>query len=238
MSSPGCALLLGATGVLGTAITRYLSTKKGMERMILVGRDQKKLRDLAATVSGEALTVETVHLPSTLEAYSTLGARIPAGTVDLLVIPMGFHQPSPLGTAPKRLETILFANLMGPLVAIHQIAPGMSRGSVVLFGDAMANRPMAGFSAYYAAKAALQSLVSSLSSELAPNIRINALLPGIMNIKPVAPPDASKRWSGKVPLGYLGGNEPLLLSLDLLLENNYLTGSLLTVDGGASTAPV
>ncbi len=237
MSAPSSAVIIGATGILGAAITQHLSDRGGMGHLTLVGRSAHKLDSLAAMISGADCTVETVAADLTGTDLNRLSRAVESRAPDCLVITMGDHARTPLGTARDRHEEILFANLTAPLLAIHAIAPLMRPGTITLFGDAMISRPMTGYSTYYAAKAGITTLVETLAHELAPLIRINALLPGILNVKASAGPDAEARWAARVPLGYLGGVGPLLKALDHLLDNPYLTGALLPVDGGASHTP-
>ena len=92
------------------------------------------------------------------------------------------------------------------------------------------------YSLYTAAKAALESLTKSLSKELAPNIRVNAIAPGIIlwpeNDK--ASEEVKKEIINKTALGRMGNPEDIAAAAYLLYKSTYMTGQVLKVDGGRS----
>jgi NAD(P)-dependent dehydrogenase (short-subunit alcohol dehydrogenase family) len=68
--------------------------------------------------------------------------------------------------------------------------------------------------------------------EFAPGIRVNAIAPGVT----LAPEDEDENYlqnlAKGIPMKRPGGLEPILKSMDYILQNNYLTGQLLFADGG------
>ena len=82
--------------------------------------------------------------------------------------------------------------------------------------------------AYSASKAALEMLIKELALELAPlNIRVNGIAPGAIDIWGL-----ENIGSRHVPLGRLGIPEEIGRSMVFLVEQPYITGEILTVDGG------
>ncbi|MBU1221282.1 SDR family oxidoreductase [Myxococcota bacterium] len=152
----------------------------------------------------------------------------------LLIITIGDHRRSLLNEAPDDFREIIESNFTIPSVIISQARREMKSGSIIVFSDAMIDRPMAGYSAYYAAKVALEKFVEIVSVEAAPNLRINCIAPGIVNLKSTARHDAYSRWTSQVPLRKLAGEESILQTIVFLWENEYITGSIITVDGGIS----
>lgn len=152
----------------------------------------------------------------------------------LLIITIGDHRRSQPNGSPDDFREIFESNFIVPAIIIKQACREMKSGSVIVFSDAMIQRPLSGYSDYYSAKAALEKFVSIVSLEAAPSIRINCIAPGIVNLKPSAKPDAYSRWTSRIPMRNLAGEESILKSIIYLHENQYITGTVLTIDGGIS----
>lgn len=111
--------------------------------------------------------------------------------------------------------------------------------NIVLISAMASQRGDIGNSIYAASKGAINSLVYSLSQELAPNIRINALLPGaIMTqmVKNKVTTDHIEKLKKETPLG-IGTPEDVVNYVEFLISDRskYITGQTLFVDGGRST---
>jgi NAD(P)-dependent dehydrogenase (short-subunit alcohol dehydrogenase family) len=142
-------------------------------------------------------------------------------------------------------ETVLSINLTGAFSTIRASARIMKRqraGSIVVTASTASLRaePKVGY-AYVASKAALVNLVRQASIELAAySVRINAIAPGPVetNIAKgrALPPDYLEGWLATIPLGRRAKVDELK-GIALLLASpasSYVTGSVWTVDGGAS----
>ena len=130
-------------------------------------------------------------------------------------------------------SALLFARAVGP----HMIE--QRNGRVVNTSSTSDNVGMPYFSAYCASKAGLSSFTRCLASEWAPfNIRVNAVSPGWVNTdlaKPyMADPEFNKMVREAIPLGRLAEpKEVALVVLFLASEaSSYLTGEIITIDGG------
>jgi 3-oxoacyl-[acyl-carrier protein] reductase len=102
--------------------------------------------------------------------------------------------------------------------------------------EAVVARP--GHSVYGASKAALEALTRSAANELAP-IRINGLRLGLIDRDGIreAWPEGVSAWEKRAPLGRMGTLKDVLRAADFLLEATWISGSILTLDGGISAAP-
>jgi len=107
-------------------------------------------------------------------------------------------------------------------------------GLIVHLSDIFAERPRPNFSLYCASKAALESFTKSLALKWAPGIRVMSLQPGPVKFLPEHSEAAVEAVLSETPLAREGGFEPLLNALIFILENDYLTGSAIKVDGGRS----
>ncbi len=124
--------------------------------------------------------------------------------------------------------------LWGPFAAIQ--AATVTR-SIVLLSGVAASTPMRGGSATAAVNGAVEALVRTLAVELAP-VRVNAVSPGIVDTPTWAGMDAEQRdamferLSGALPVGRVGTAADVADGIWHLLTNEFVTGTVLHVDGG------
>ena len=100
----------------------------------------------------------------------------------------------------------------------------------------MLARPYKEYLAYNVAKSAVVGLTKSFAKELAPHVLVNAIAPGPM----MRPPDLTDEENEEVLAGTLlkkwGGAEEIARGVVYLLESDFVTGQVLTIDGGRSIA--
>jgi NAD(P)-dependent dehydrogenase (short-subunit alcohol dehydrogenase family) len=118
------------------------------------------------------------------------------------------------------------------------MAERRSGGAIVNIASIAGFTPLKAISAYAASKAAVISLTRSMALELArENIRVNALAPGYFSTElndAFLASEAGRRLLARVPIGRAGRMEELDVPLLLLASDagRFMTGSVLTVDGG------
>ena len=101
--------------------------------------------------------------------------------------------------------------------------------------DIHAERPLDGYSVYCVAKAGLIMLTKSLSRELAPNIRVNGVAPGaILWHENDLSDDDKQQVMNEIALNRLGSPTNIAEAILYLVQADYVTGHILTVDGGRS----
>jgi NAD(P)-dependent dehydrogenase (short-subunit alcohol dehydrogenase family) len=100
--------------------------------------------------------------------------------------------------------------------------------------DVSADRPWSGFLPYCTSKAGLSSLTIGLARALAPEVQVNAIAPGTV----LPPPDhAEMDLSESVErslLKRIGLAEDIVQAVEYLLKSDFVTGTILPVDGGRS----
>lgn len=158
--------------------------------------------------------------------------------LDLLVCNAStFKRLSLERTRPDDFDDLLGSNLVGPFFLIQQCLPQLvkAKGCVVNIADAQALAGVPHFAAYAAAKAGLISITKSLAVELAPAVRVNAVLPGTLNwpVDPSIYPDEDKASiAAQVPLQRTGTWSDVVQAVDYLAGAPFVTGACLPVDGG------
>ena len=99
--------------------------------------------------------------------------------------------------------------------------------------DAMVIRGMEKFPIYSIAKGGLETITRSLARKLAPEIRVNGVAPGAI-LWPEQNPDPDEKILMNIPLGRIGSAEDISSAVFHLVENKYITGQIIRVDGGRS----
>jgi pteridine reductase len=156
------------------------------------------------------------------------------GRLDLLVNSAAGYKRTPLpDLTDEDWRQMMALNLDAPLRLMRASVPA-GVVSIVNIVDVGAQQPWPNYLAYSTSKAALLHLSRCLALELAPGVRVNCVAPGT-----VAFPDD---WSEarraaqlqRTPLGREGHPEDVARAVRFLMENDYLTGVCLPVDGGAA----
>lgn len=105
-------------------------------------------------------------------------------------------------------------------------------GAIVNIGDWAVARPYRGYCAYHVSKAAVPTMTRMFAVELAPRVRVNAVLPGpVLLPESVSAAERQRAIAGTL-LGRPGRPKNVAHAVAMLLENDFITGVCLPVDGG------
>jgi pteridine reductase len=179
-----------------------------------------------------------------IDALSTLVKNTVAhfGRLDALVNNASTFFATPLGSINQAAwDDLMGSNLKAPLFLTQAAAPYLkaARGAVVNITDIHAERPLAGYPLYCAAKAGLLGLTRALAIDMAPEVRVNAVAPG-----PILWPDDSVVDGGfdqktreqivaHTLLKHEGSPNDIARTVRFLLNDApYITGQVINVDGG------
>jgi NAD(P)-dependent dehydrogenase (short-subunit alcohol dehydrogenase family) len=154
------------------------------------------------------------------------------GGVDFLVNNVGVFRRVPLEElSEEALDEAFDVNVKAAVMASKAAAPSMrSRGggAIVNVGSLGGLRPWKAHLPYCVSKAALVMATQCLALMLAPEIRVNAVAPGILD-----PPGAGEVVERRIPAGRFGTHdEAVEVVLFLLARASYTTGAVFPVDGG------
>ena len=158
------------------------------------------------------------------------------GGLDFLVNNMGVFSRTPLEELSEEvLDEAFDVNVKAAVVASRAAAPHMRRrgaGAIVNVASLGGLRPWPAHLAYCASKAALVMATQCLALALAPEIRVNAVAPGILE-----PPGAPEPLKQRVPAGRFGTLAEVVNTVVFLLAGSpYTTGEVIRVDGGRGLA--
>ncbi len=164
-------------------------------------------------------------------------ARRHFGSLDALVNSAAIWSPTPLATTmADDVRRFFEINALSPFVCCQHAGEIMMEqeqgGAIVNIGDWAVERPYRNHAAYFASKGTIPTVTRVFAVELAPKVRVNAVLPG-----PVALPDSlSEAERSRAVAGTLlqraGRPQNVADAVLALLENDFITGVCLPVDGG------
>lgn len=131
------------------------------------------------------------------------------------------------------------ANTLSTFLVAQQAGLVMARqpegGCIVTFGDWATARPYPNYAAYFASKGAIPTLTRVLAVELAarnPAIRVNCILPGPVMLPPDLPEAEKQQAINATLLKREGRPENIAQAVLFLIDNDFVTGICLPVDGG------
>jgi len=236
------ALVTGAARRIGACIARLLHGA-GMDIVLHFHHSAAAAQALQADledVRADSVLLLQADLRDT-QRFSQLITRIEAWRrrLDLLVNNASSFYPTPLAQASEmQWDDLIGSNLKAPFFLACQAAPLLqaSAGAVVNLVDIHADRPLKGHPIYSIAKAGNAMMVKALARELGPKVRVNGIAPGVIlwpqaEINEVAQQEILERTA----LGRPGTPDDIARTLLFLYRDaDYITGQIITVDGGRS----
>jgi NAD(P)-dependent dehydrogenase (short-subunit alcohol dehydrogenase family) len=125
-------------------------------------------------------------------------------------------------------------NLRAPWLSAKAAARLMqARGGVIInISDTGARKAWSGFPAYTISKAGLEVLTRLLARTLAPQIRVNAVAPGLILPSDETGAEDWQRLVDRLPAKHSGTPQDIVQAVIFLIHHQYITGETLIVDGG------
>jgi pteridine reductase len=236
------ALVTGGARRVGAAIARRLHAAGAS--VVLHYRDSATDADkLAAELNAQrpksAATVKAELLAPIAPRALVAAALESFGRLDVLVNNASSFFPVEVGAIEaSHFEELIGSNLRAPLFISQEAAPHLAeaRGAIVNIVDIHAERPLKGYAVYSVAKAGLAALTRSLALELAPAVRVNGVAPGAIAWPEDGQLEAEERQRiiRTTPLGRTGSPEDIAQAVHFFACAPYVTGQILSVDGGRS----
>ncbi|MGA2383039.1 MAG: SDR family oxidoreductase [Gemmatimonadales bacterium] len=231
------ALVTGAGQRIGRAIT-YGLIRRGVNVAIHYHRSEHGAK--ATAMEAEVAGVKVVRLQADLsdaEAAEALPARAreALGGLDIAVLNAAMMEKRPLEeVTPSAWDRVMNLNLRSTFFAAKGAAAAMGEqgGAIVTLADIAAFQRWKQYPVHVISKAGVVAATELLAKILAPRVRVNAVAPGAVLLPPDWDDEARKQLVASTPLGRIGTPDDVVRAVLFLLENDYVTGTTLVVDGG------
>lgn len=230
--------IAGGNSGIGAAIAMMASTRGA--KVAIAGRSQHKLDAVALNLGNNLLASYALDLANAAAVQHALSDQGPYDYIVTTAAELSFKPFAALSDAD--INAMLASKFWGPInLARAAVTQLKQDGSLLFFSGAAAYRPAIGTSMVGAVNLLLESLAQSLALELKPR-RINVISPGLVD---------SPTWAGMndhdretlfaatasaLPVGRIGQVDDLASAALAILENGFITGAVMHVDGGARIA--
>jgi pteridine reductase len=231
------ALITGSAMRIGKSLAFHLA-EKGWSLAIHYNRSEEPARllseDLSMKYPGQRFISLGADLASVQETQSLIPSVIEKmGVFSLLINNASVFEPASIkDTSTDFFDEQINVNFRAPYILSRDFANLCRKGSIINFVDTRITGNKSNYAAYTLSKKALWELTKMAAYELGPQIRVNAIAPGLTLAPAEKGEDYLWNLSRHIPMKRPGGMEPIIRSLDFILENEYLTGQLLFCDGG------
>ena len=224
-----------ALAARGFAVALHYNRSAAEARQSLAG-----LR--AAGVRAEAFQADVSDEASVAQMYQEMMKTF--GRLDVLVTAAAVWNRRPLEeTTAADVRREFEVNALGTFLCCQHAGRIMvgqpAGGAIVTIGDWACARPYGNYAAYFLSKGAIPTLTRALAIELAARnraVRVNCILPGpVMLPENLSPPEVQGIVAGTL-LKRLGRPENIAQAAVFFVENDYVTGACLPVDGGRTIA--
>jgi NAD(P)-dependent dehydrogenase (short-subunit alcohol dehydrogenase family) len=245
------AIVTGGASGLGAATARMLADAGA--KVAIFDVNQKAAAEVAIDINGIAIACDVTDSATTEAAFAKAAADHGAPRILVNCAGVGPAKrivgrdgPMPLAD----FERVIAVNLIGTFNAMRLVAAGMQtlepmadgeRGIIVCTASVAAYEGQIGQAAYAASKGGVVGLVMPAAREFAQfGIRVNAIAPGIFSTPMLhaLPEQAQQSLAAAVPFPKLLGQPPQFASLVRhLIENRYINGEVVRLDGALRMAP-
>jgi pteridine reductase len=237
------ALITGAACRIGAEIAQFLN-KMGMSVIVHYHQSEVEAHNMveqACMQRADSMRCVAADLRD-LEQVRNLAEQALScwGRVDLLVNNAACFYPTVLEHVENTVWNDIFdSNVKAPFFLSQALIPALkhAKGNIINITDIHAKTPLKNHSVYCMSKAALHMMTQSLARDLAPDIRVNAIAPGVTlwpNQKNnILSELAQQQLLAQIPLNCMGKPQQIAETVFYIVEHaQYMTGEVITLDGG------
>ena len=230
------AIVTGGARRLGRACSIQLAGM-GFDVAVVFNRSAEEAAGLAEELrkaGGRATTLKCdLRDPAACESVvADCAAKLGAPTV-LVNNASIFEKATLLDTSTEKFDANFAVHVRAPFILTREFAKIAETGVVVNMLDTRVIRHSTTYFAYLLSKKALFEMTRLSASELAPGIRVNAIAPGfILPAEGSTISASSSRLVDKNPMRTKGEPADITAALKFLVENDFVTGETIFVDGG------
>lgn len=224
MSGARAAVVVGGGSGIGAAVVSRLQAS-GVRVLVwdVAGGDVSC--DISSPDQVEAAAIETLEL---------------VGAPMTLTVTAGIGHSGPLSTgSADQWDRVMNVNARGPWLAMRALAPSMKAlggGSIVVTSSVSGRLPDKTMGLYCASKAALDMIVKVAALEWGPDLRVNAVAPGVTDTPLLGRAPRDGAWltgvAHRTVLGRLGSADDIAQAIAALHDMSWVTGQVVECDGG------
>ncbi len=234
-------LITGASSGIGAETAKMLAA--GNEIVIHYNNSQEKASRVAAEVEKRNGKVHLVQANLTTEANCEKFIELVSTKIqklDVLVNNAGsLFERQYVGELSWTFMLKTFAlNTFAPMKITSLCQPLLKKGNdpcIINITTIGIRRGAPSASIYGASKGAMDAFTRSIASELAPDIRVNAVSPGVIRTPfhdKISSPERFEDWRKNTPLKRIGEPVHIAQAVKFIIDNNYITGETIDVNGG------
>ncbi len=229
------ALVTGSTHNIGLAIARAFAREGA--KVIVHSRHENDAKKIAAELSGDYFAADVADPQQIAALFDHIHRK--HGRLDILVNSVAHStKGGVLDTTFDDWSRVLAINLTGYFLCVQHAGKMMlaqGAGAIVNISAGSGERSSPGGAAYSISKGAINALTKQAAADLAPNIRVNGIISGI-----VGTPLGQKEMGSRkpqydfIPLKRIGRAEEVAEAAVFLASDqaSYITNTILPVDGG------
>jgi NAD(P)-dependent dehydrogenase (short-subunit alcohol dehydrogenase family) len=228
-------VVFGGTSGIGLAVAREALSRGA--RVIVTGRSRDRLERARGQLQGEfeARVLDALDEEGVGEFFAER-----SGVDHIFVTAGSVSNDHRLEAGAPALRATMDSRFLAALYAAKYGGPKIRQGGSITFMSGTASvRPLPGASIASASCGAVEALARALAIDLAP-VRVNAIRPGFIDTPFLHGVLGEQREAilagvvAKLPVGRIGRVEEAAHAVLFLMENQFVTGTSLTIDGGGS----
>ena len=233
------ALVTGSTNNIGLAIARAFAREGA--KVLVHSRHEEDAKKIAGEIKGDYFAADMAKPERIAALFDHIKKE--HGRIDILVNSVAHStKVGVLDTSLQEWNRILAINLTGYFLCIQHAGKMMMAqggGSIINISAGSGERSSPGGAAYSVSKGAINSLTKQAAADLAPEIRVNGIISGLVGT-PLGQKDMGNRQPEYdiIPLRRIGHPEDVAEAAVFLASDkaSYITNTILPVDGGRLNA--
>jgi len=233
------ALVTGSTNNIGLAIARAFAREGA--KVLVHSRHEEDAKKIAGEIKGDYFAADMAKPERIAALFDHIKKE--HGRIDILVNSVAHStKGGVLDTSLQEWNRILAINLTGYFLCIQHAGKMMMAqggGSIINISAGSGERSSPGGAAYSVSKGAINSLTKQAAADLAPEIRVNSIISGLVGT-PLGQKDMGNRQPEYdiIPLRRIGHPEDVAEAAVFLASDkaSYITNTILPVDGGRLNA--
>jgi NAD(P)-dependent dehydrogenase (short-subunit alcohol dehydrogenase family) len=233
------ALVTGSTHNIGLAIARAFAREGA--KVVVHSRHQEDAKKIAQEINGDFAAADVANPAQVAAMFEDIKKQ--HGRIDILVNNVAHSSKGGvLDVTLEEWNRIMTINLTGYFLCLQQAGKMMQAqgsGVIINISAGSGERSSPGGAAYSVSKGGINALTKQAAADLAPNIRVNGLISGLVGT-PIGQKDMGNRKPeyDMIPLRRIGRPEDVAEAAVFLASDNasYITNTILPVDGGRLNA--